>query len=123
VRKSAWALTGVVVLGISVASRSERSRSPCPLEQEWQAGGVYDWEWLELSRNGKGIWTQGDRHGTEYELAFRWRRDGDVLVVRTSSREERRVRFHIARRDESCVLSFDDAPLEGARTEYYGRPN
>jgi hypothetical protein len=91
---------------------------PCGLVREWSIGDAYSWEMLDLYRDGTGYWVEGDRHGEMSHQDFRWRRDGNRLIV-TSGSERRVVTYSIDQDRDGCTLHFDHSPVAHAGLEFY----
>lgn len=93
--------------------------APCRFDQRWSAGTVYDHEDLSFARNGGGYWAQGDRHGDQEVVRFRWSRDGERLTVEARG-ERRTVTMRMARRPDACVLTLGGSPVAAAGQEFFG---
>jgi hypothetical protein len=118
---AAVASAGLLVAFDHEPDHRDSSERRCRLAQDWSAGDVYHWQQLELRRPGDGSWREGDRKGTEREIAFRWRAYRSTLLIQVGGhRHETRYMLEPGGDPDTCVLRFDSAPLPDAFHEFYG---
>jgi hypothetical protein len=83
-------VSSVLVLDLHRCSVN-RPRPRCPLEGSWFMGDVCYNQDLELRGVGYGEWRQGDRHGTEQTIRFRWTKTATTQSLRYDAKVVERL--------------------------------